>query len=57
MPGLGSNTFYLQNLVKTVDKKELILTLRDWRNESQSGIEVELLHDLIALVESGELDG
>ena len=54
---LNSEKFYMQNLIGTIDKKELILTLRDWRNESTSGIEVELIHDLLELIESGELDG
>lgn len=52
-----SNTFYEQNLVKTLDKKETLLTLRQWRYEATSNIEADLIADMIKLVESGDLDG
>ncbi|QWS69450.1 hypothetical protein SEA_NECROPHOXINUS_88 [Microbacterium phage Necrophoxinus] len=45
------------NLVKTLDKKEVLATLREWRGESKSSVEVDLLNDLIERIESGELDG
>lgn len=44
-------------LVTTVDKKELVKTLRQWRYESNSPEEADLLTDLIHEVESGNLDG
>ena len=49
--------FIKRHLVKTVDKKELLSTLRTWREESESGVEVDLLRDLIEEVDSGALDG
>lgn len=45
------------NLVKTLDKKEVLATLREWRGESKKSVEVDLLNDLIERIESGELDG
>ncbi|AXC36190.1 hypothetical protein SEA_WELCOME_88 [Microbacterium phage Welcome] len=45
------------NLVKTLDKKEVLATLREWRTESKKSVEVDLLNDLIERIESGELDG
>lgn len=45
------------HLVKTLDKKEVLATLREWRSESKSSIEVDLLNDLVERIESGELDG
>lgn len=50
-------TFVQRHLVKTVDKAELLATLRTWRTESQSSVEADLLRDLIEEVDSGELDG
>ena len=50
-------SFIQRHLVKTVDKKELLATLRTWREESESGVEVDLLRDLIEEVDSGALDG
>ena len=44
-------------LVKTVDKQELLKTLRQWRWESDSPEEADLLTDLIHEVDSGNLDG
>lgn len=44
-------------LINTVDKKELLATLRTWRAESDEKIEVDILNDLIERVESGDLDG
>lgn len=45
------------NLVKTLDKKEVLATLREWRGESKKSVEVDLLNDLIERIETGELDG
>lgn len=50
-------SFIQRHLVKTVDKAELLATLRAWRADSQSSVEVDLLRDLIEEVDSGELDG
>lgn len=50
-------SFYVENLIKTVDKPELLATLRVWREESKSKDEATLLTDLIDLVASGDLDG
>lgn len=47
----------VRDLVTTVDKRELLATLRDWRAESRSSVEVDLLNDLLRLIDSGELDG
>lgn len=44
-------------LVKTVDKAELLKTLRQWRYDSNSSEEADLITDLVHLVETGELDG
>ncbi|AHL18575.1 hypothetical protein ISF9_105 [Microbacterium phage vB_MoxS-ISF9] len=49
--------FIKRHLVKTVDKKELLATLRTWREESDSSVEADLLRDLIEEVDSGALDG
>ena len=46
-----------RELVKTVDKRELLATLRDFREESREHLEVNLINDLIELIDSGELDG
>lgn len=45
------------NLVKTLDKKEVLATLREWRGESKKSVEVDLLNDLIERIETGKLDG
>ena len=44
-------------LVKTLSKRETLITLRDWRKEARSGEEADVLTDLIHLIEEGELDG
>lgn len=43
--------------IKTLDKRETVATLRQWRKESTNKIEVDLINDMIHLIESGELDG
>jgi len=49
--------FVTRYLIGTVDKKELLATLRQWREESKSASDADLITDLIALIDSGELDG
>lgn len=49
--------FVNRHLVKTVDKAELLATLREWRRESVDPVEADLLRDLIERVDSGRLDG
>lgn len=44
-------------LVTTLDKQETLKTLRQWRYESDSPEEADLLTDLIHKIEQGELDG
>lgn len=44
-------------LVSTLSKRETLKTLRQWRYESNSPEEADLLTDLIHEVESGSLDG
>lgn len=43
--------------MKTVDKYELIETLKEWRKEARENAEADLIADLLALVRSGDLDG
>ena len=52
-----SNTFYINNLVKTLDKREVLLTLRQWRYEAKNNFEADVIADFIKEVESGRLDG
>lgn len=49
--------FVHRHLIGTVDKRELLATLRTWRAESKDAREADLLGDLIKLVDSGEIDG
>lgn len=49
--------FIERTLVTTLDKKEVLATLRAWRTESRTSLEVNLLNDLIEEIETGELDG
>lgn len=46
-----------ENLVSTLSKKEVILTLKEWRDESRTKVESDLINDLLKRVRSGELDG
>lgn len=48
---------YAKDLVISIQKRPLLATLRQWRAESESSVEVDLLNDIIDFVESGELDG
>lgn len=52
-----SNTYYIDNLVKTLDKREVLLTLRQWRYEAKNNFEADVIADFIKEVESGRLDG
>ena len=45
------------SLIRTIDKPETLATLRQWRYDSKDGTEVALITDLIALSDSGDLDG
>lgn len=45
------------HLVRTLDKKETLATLRQWRFDSNHPEVADVLTDLIHEVESGELDG
>lgn len=44
-------------LVATLSKSETLKTLRQWRYESDSPEEADLLTDLIHRIEEGALDG
>lgn len=48
---------YAKDLVISIQKRPLLATLRQWREESKSSIEVDLLNDIIDFIQSGELDG
>jgi len=54
---MTSDGFINAHLVATLDKKLVLKTLRQWRYESDSPEEADLLTDLIHEIESGELDG
>lgn len=49
--------FVERHLVATVDKKELLATMREWRAETTISEEADLLGELIEKVDSGDLDG
>lgn len=44
-------------LVTTLDKRETLKTLRQWRYESNEPAEADVLTDLIHRIEEGALDG
>ena len=46
-----------RHLVKTMDKKAFLKRLRDTRREAVDPVEVDLLNELIAEVDSGDYDG
>lgn len=48
---------YARDLIISIQKRPLLKTLREWRAESESSVEVDLLNDLLDLIESGEFDG
>lgn len=49
--------FVERHLVATVDKKELLATMREWRGETKIPAEADVLGELIERVDSGQLDG
>lgn len=48
---------YTHDLIKTLDKRLTLQMLRDWRVESESKVEADLLGEVIDAIESGDLDG
>ena len=48
---------YAADLIASVQKRELVKTLREWRTESRSSVEVDLINDLLDLILQGEFDG
>lgn len=51
------DSVYARDLIASIQKRPLVKTLRQWREESTSSIEVDLLNDILDLILSGELDG
>lgn len=49
--------FVQGHLVKTMDKAMFLKRLRDIRREAVDPVEADLLHELIAEVDSGDYDG
>lgn len=49
--------FVQAHLVKTMDKAAFLKRLRDIRRLSEDPVEADLLHELIAEVDSGDYDG
>lgn len=45
------------HLIKTVDKRELVETLKVWRLESKSKEESDVIIELLNRINAGELDG
>ena len=48
---------FAQDLIASVQKRELVKTLRQWRQDSTSQVEVDLINDMLTLILSGDLDG
>jgi len=48
---------YAKDLIASVQKRELVKTLREWREQSRSSVEVDLINDLLDLVLDGSFDG
>lgn len=51
------DSVYSRDLILTIQKRPLVKMLRDWREESESSIEVDLLNDIIREIEDGHFDG
>ena len=51
------NNVFAQDLIASVQKRELVKTLRQWREDSTSQVEIDLINDMLTLVLSGDLDG
>lgn len=49
--------FVQGHLIKTMDKAKFLKRLRDIRRLSEDPVEADLLHELIAEVDSGDYDG
>ena len=54
---MTSQSIVQSNLIATLDKREVLETLKQWRYESKEKLEADLLNDLIREILSGELDG
>lgn len=54
---MGKETVYTRDLIASVQKRPLVQTLREWRAQSQSSVEVDLINDLLDLILEGEFDG
>lgn len=50
-------TWIEENLVTTLSKKRVLEVLKEWRSETKSKVEADLLADLLDEVRSGALDG
>jgi hypothetical protein len=48
---------FSEDLIATVQKRPLLKMLRDWRNDTVSRVEAELLGEVIDAIVSGEFDG
>jgi hypothetical protein len=48
---------FSEDLIATVQKRPLLKMLREWRNETESRVEAELLGEVIDAIVSGEFDG
>lgn len=51
------DSVYAQDLVSSIQKQPLLRMLRQWRNESQSRVESDLLNEVIAAILDGDFDG
>lgn len=54
---MGSDNIYAQDLIASLQKKPLVKMLREWREDSTSSVEVDLINDLLDLIVTGEFDG
>jgi hypothetical protein len=54
---VATDSVYAQDLIASLQKRRLLSTLRLWREESESSVEVDLLNDLIRAIEDGDFDG
>ena len=55
--GKTMDNVFAQDLIASVQKRELVKTLRQWREDSTSQVEIDLINDMLTLVLSGDLDG
>lgn len=51
------NSLINAHLIKTVDKAELVATLKQWREEATSKDEASVIAELLERIYNGELDG